>query len=47
MPQGSTLVTAAIAAQGLDIISARVATLGNAAVDTFYVQAGGAKVPLG
>jgi [protein-PII] uridylyltransferase len=41
------LVTAAISAQGHDIISARVATLGNAAVDTFYVQTGGAKVPSG
>ena len=41
------LVTAAISAQGHDIVSARVATLGNAAVDTFYVQAGGAKVPAG
>ena len=41
------LVTAALAAQGLDIISARVATLGDAAVDSFYVQAGGAKVPAG
>jgi len=38
------LLTAAIAAQGFDIISARVATLGNAAVDTFYVQAYGGKV---
>ncbi len=40
-------VTGAISAQGLDIISARVATLGNAAVDTFYVQAAGTKVPAG
>ncbi len=38
------LITAAIADQGLDIISARVATLGTAAVDTFYVQADGAKM---
>jgi [protein-PII] uridylyltransferase len=47
------LVTAAIAALGLDIVSARVATLGTAAVDSFYVRAGaadsadGAKVPPG
>jgi [protein-PII] uridylyltransferase len=41
------LVTAAIAGQGLDIISARVATLGTAAVDTFYVQAERAKVAQG
>jgi [protein-PII] uridylyltransferase len=41
------LVTAALAAQGLDIISARVATLGNAAVDSFYVQVDGAKVAEG
>lgn len=37
-------VTAAIAAQGLDIVSARVATLGNAVVDTFYVRTGGGKL---
>jgi [protein-PII] uridylyltransferase len=37
-------ITAAIAGQGLDIISARVATLGNAVVDSFYLQAGGAKL---
>ena len=37
-------ITAAIAALGLDIVSARVATLGNAVVDTFYVHAGGVKV---
>ena len=37
-------ITAAIAAQGLDIVSARVATLGTAVVDSFYVQCGGAKV---
>jgi len=37
-------VGAAIAALGLDIVSARVATLGNSVVDTFYVVAGGAKV---
>ncbi len=49
-PDGTGLlhvITAAIAAQGLDIISARVTTLGYAAVDTFYVQAGGTKVPEG
>jgi [protein-PII] uridylyltransferase len=38
------LITAAIADRGLDIISARIATLGTAAVDTFYVQADGAKI---
>ncbi len=38
------LITAVLADQGLDIISARVATLGTAAVDTFYVQADGAKM---
>ena len=37
-------VTAAIAAQGLDISSARVTTLGNAVVDTFYVRSGGPKL---
>ena len=37
-------VTAAIAAQGLDISSARVTTLGNAVVDTFYVRSGGRKL---
>ncbi|MGC8626122.1 MAG: [protein-PII] uridylyltransferase [Acidimicrobiales bacterium] len=37
-------ITAAIASQGLDIISARVATLGTAVVDSFYVQANGAKL---
>jgi [protein-PII] uridylyltransferase len=37
-------VTAAISAQGLDIVSARVATLGNAVVDTFYVRASGGKL---
>ncbi|HUB69036.1 MAG TPA: [protein-PII] uridylyltransferase [Acidimicrobiales bacterium] len=36
--------TAAIAALGLDITSARVATLGTVVVDTFYVQADGAKL---
>jgi [protein-PII] uridylyltransferase len=41
------LVTAAIAAEGLDIVSARVATLGNAAVDSFYVRAGGDKLAAG
>jgi [protein-PII] uridylyltransferase len=38
-------VSAAIAGLDLDIISARVATLGNAAVDTFYVHADGGKLP--
>jgi [protein-PII] uridylyltransferase len=37
-------ITAAIAGLGLDIVSARVATLGNAVVDTFYVRSGGAKL---
>ena len=37
-------ITAAIAGQGLDIVSARVATLGHAVVDSFYLQAGGAKL---
>jgi [protein-PII] uridylyltransferase len=37
-------IAAAIAAQGLDIISARVVTLGTSVVDSFYVQGGGAKV---
>ncbi len=37
-------VTSAIAAQGLDISSARVATLANAVVDTFYVRSGGGKL---
>lgn len=37
-------VTSAIAAQGLDISSARVTTLGNAVVDTFYVRSGGRKL---
>jgi len=41
------VITAAIAAQGLDIVTARVATLGNAVVDTFYVQADGAKLAPG
>ncbi len=40
-------VTAAIAAQGLDIVSASATTLGNAVVDTFYVRADGAKLPVG
>jgi [protein-PII] uridylyltransferase len=40
-------ITAAIAAQGLDIVSASAATLGNAVVDTFYIQADGAKLPAG
>ena len=38
-------VTAALAGLDLDIISARVATLGNSVVDSFYVQADGAKLP--
>ena len=38
-------ITAAIAGLDLDIVSARVATLGNAVVDTFYVLADGAKLP--
>ncbi len=37
-------VTSAIAAQGLDISSARVTTLANAVVDTFYVRSGGGKL---
>jgi [protein-PII] uridylyltransferase len=37
-------VTSAIAAQGLDIGSARVTTLGNAVVDTFYVRSAGRKL---
>jgi [protein-PII] uridylyltransferase len=41
------ILTRAIAGRGIDIISARVATLGNAAVDTFYVQSEGAKVTSG
>ena len=41
------VITAVMAGQGLDIISARVATIGNAAVDTFYVQANGTKIPAG
>ncbi len=40
-------ITAVMAGLGLDIISARVATIGNAAVDTFYVQAKGTKIPAG
>jgi [protein-PII] uridylyltransferase len=40
-------ITAVMAGQGLDIISARVVTIGNAAVDTFYVQAKGTKIPAG
>lgn len=31
-------ITAALAAEGLDIVSARVATLGGSVVDTFYVR---------
>ena len=38
-------VTAAIAGLDLDIVSARVATLGHAVVDTFYVRADGSKLP--
>ena len=38
-------ITAAIADLGLDIVSARIATLGNAVVDTFYVCASGSKLP--
>lgn len=38
-------VTESIAALGLDIVSARVTTLGNAVVDTFYVHAAGGKLP--
>jgi [protein-PII] uridylyltransferase len=37
-------ITAAIAALGLDIVSARVATLGHAVVDSFYVRSGGSKL---
>jgi [protein-PII] uridylyltransferase len=37
-------ITAAIASQGLDIVSARVTTIGTAVVDSFYVQAEGAKL---
>ena len=37
-------ITAAIADLGLDIVSARVATLGNAVVDSFYVRSGGSKL---
>ncbi len=37
-------ITAAIAALGLDIVSARVATLGNAVVDSFYVRSAGSKL---
>jgi [protein-PII] uridylyltransferase len=37
-------ITAAIAALGLDIVSARVATLGNAVVDSFYVRSEGSKL---
>jgi [protein-PII] uridylyltransferase len=37
-------IAAAMAGLGLDIVSARVATLGNAVVDTFYVHANGAKL---
>lgn len=40
-------VSAALAALGLDIVSARAATLGNSAVDTFYVRNGGDKLPSG
>jgi [protein-PII] uridylyltransferase len=37
-------VTSTMADAGLDIVSARVATLGNAVVDTFYVRSGGGKL---
>lgn len=37
-------ITAAIAAEGLDIVSAHVTTIGGAAVDTFYVRAGDGKI---
>jgi len=37
-------IAAAIAGQGLDIVSARVATLGTAVVDSFYVRDGQAKL---
>ncbi len=40
-------ITAAIAAQGLDVVSARVATLAGGVVDTFYLQDGGAKLAAG
>lgn len=36
-----------LVAAGLDIRSAKVATLGHEVVDVFYVQAGGGKVPVG
>ena len=38
-------ISAAIAGLDLDIVSARVSTLGNAVVDTFHVRAEGAKLP--
>jgi [protein-PII] uridylyltransferase len=38
-------ITAAIAGLDLDIVSARVATLGNTVIDTFYVRAEGDKLP--
>ena len=37
-------VSAALAGTGLDIVSARASTLGNAAIDTFYVKAEGDKL---
>jgi [protein-PII] uridylyltransferase len=37
-------VTAVLAAEGLDIVSARVATLGHEAVDAFYVTWGGRRL---
>jgi [protein-PII] uridylyltransferase len=37
-------ITAAIAALGLDIVSARASTLGNAVVDSFYVRSRGSKL---
>ncbi len=38
-------VSAVLAGLRLDIVSARVSTLGNAAIDTFYVKAQGDKLP--
>jgi [protein-PII] uridylyltransferase len=37
-------ITAAIAAEGLDIVSARVSTIGGAVVDTFYVRTDEGKI---
>ena len=39
-------VAAVLTGLGLDIVSARVSTLANAAVDTFYVRQAGDKLPL-